>query len=188
MTDRTTMNTSLMPCPLCQAAALLRAGYSGKAGYHWPSIMCENGHGFRLYRERMTLDTAKAELITAWNTRIESQSSPTADDGLVSELRAIDARLRAVPTQEECAHAINDLLAFMDKHAPLILAALSRVADDRAAVEAERERSALIAENYVIDGFATRSFWNAWRKARAELAAAIRAPSTPSPTRTQDDE
>ena len=50
--------------------------------------------------------------------------TPSPDNGLADELERIDARLRAVPTQDECSAAVNDLLAFMDKAAPTILAAL----------------------------------------------------------------
>lgn len=53
---------------------------------------------------------------------------------LADELRALDARLRSVPTQDECSAAVNDLLRFMDKNAPAILAALST---DRAPADVE---------------------------------------------------
>ena len=43
---------------------------------------------------------------------------------LADELEAIDARLRATPTQSECRDAVNDLLTYMNKAAPAILSAL----------------------------------------------------------------
>lgn len=43
---------------------------------------------------------------------------------IADEMAAIDARLRAVPTQLECSAAVNDLLQFMDRNAARVIAAL----------------------------------------------------------------
>jgi hypothetical protein len=81
MTDNNTARVELLPCPLCNSTAEMRKGYSGKTGYHWPSIVCHNGHGFRVYVEGSPMEDAEANLITAWNTRTPSTlSKATGED------------------------------------------------------------------------------------------------------------
>ena len=102
-----------------------------------------------------------------------------ANEKLADELAAIDARLRAVPTQSECSRAVNDLLAFMDKHIPAILAALRREQGEGVEQEIAQRDAAEEALSSAYEAVVGRPVeWNnlfGYADALAEIRAAIRA-------------
>jgi hypothetical protein len=106
----------LLPCPNPWCVSHREAGYEPWVQGAGPSTYVVNCGGCSV---RGPIKHNEAEAITAWNTR-----QGTGGDELARELEAIDARLRSVPTQDECSRANSDLLRFMDKAAPAIIAAL----------------------------------------------------------------